>query len=531
MAIVSLLPLFGGIMENDSALYASISKTIALNNDWFNLYVRGNDWLDKPHLTFWLSALSFKIFGINAFAFKLPSYLFGLLGAFYTYKFGKLLYNEKIGLTSALIFLSSLHVIVSTFDVRAEIYICTFTLAAIYHYYRAHQASFWHIVLGSLFAACAIMIKGIFVLIPIFLGFVSYWIFTKQYHQLSKPKWYLAIVLVLLFITPELYSLYVQFDLHPEKLVFGKTEVSGLKFFFWDSQFGRFFNTGPIKGSGDISFFLHTTLWAFLPWSILFYAAVANLFKKGVSAKLPKATMIIWASAFFTFLLFSFSKFQLPHYIIIIFPQFAIITAVYLQSLTVKGQKVFSIIQNSIFVIIVLLLAGLAVYFNVDNKYISIAMLFVILALAFVLFKGYFQEKIIARSVFASVALMVFLSVFFYPSVFKYQSGMNAGNWLNKNMPDAKPAVFMHLDAYTFDFYAPTAPLYFNNYDDLERYQHKDSLVIYTPETELKVLQEKYQTVVLKTFEYYRVTRLKPKFLNSKTRAEVLEKFVLVKIN
>ena len=375
------------------------------------------------------------------------------------------------------------------------------------------------------------MIKGIFVLIPIFLGFVSYWIFTKQYNQLSKPKWYLAIIFVLLFITPELYSLYVQFDLHPEKLVFDKTEVSGLKFFFWDSQFGRFFNTGPIKGSGDISFFLHTILWAFLPWSVLFYAAVANLLKKGTSSKLPKATMIIWASALFTFLLFSFSKFQLPHYIIIIFPQFAIITAVYLDGLTVKAQSVFYIIQNCVFVLIVLLLAGLAIYFNVDNKYISVAILFIILALAFVLFKADLLEKIIARSVFASVALMVFLSVFFYPSLLKYQSGMNAGNWLNKNLPDAKPAVLMHLDAYTFDFYAPTAPLYFNNYDDLERYQPKNSLVIYTSETELKVLKEKYQTVVLKTFDYYRVTRLKPKFLNSKTRSQVLEKFVLVKIN
>ena len=425
-----------------------------------------------------------------------------------------------------------MHVIVSTFDVRAEIYICTFTLAAIYHYFRAHQYSFWHIVLGSFFAACAIMIKGIFVLIPIFLGFVSYWIYTRQYNQLLKLKWYLAIALVLLFITPELYSLYIQFDLHPEKVVFGKTGVSGLQFFFWDSQFGRFFNNGPIKKqSGDVSFFLHTTLWAFLPWSILFYTAVVNLVKKRISSKMPKATMVIWASAFFTFLLFSLSKFQLPHYIIIILPQFAIITAVYINGLNIKAQKIFSIVQNVVFIIVVLLLIALSLYFDIDYKYLAIGTLLVVAGIGFYFFKGYIQEKIIARSVFISVALMIYLSGFFYPTLLKYESGMNAGNWLNKNMSNAKPAVLMHLDSYTFDFYAPTHPLYFYSHDELKLYKDKRNLVVYAPESELKTLQASYNVSVLETFEYYRVTVLKPKFLNSKTRDQTVIKFYLVKID
>ena len=293
IAIVSTIALFGGIMEPDSSLYASIAKNMVLRNDWANIYVRGLDWLDKPHLTFWLAAVSFKVFGITTFAYKLPSFLFGLLGAWYVYKLAKEIYSEKTGLVSALIFLTSLHILVSTFDVRAEVYITTFTLASIYHYYKAHKNSFWHIVLGSFFAACAIMIKGIFVLIPVFGGFIIYWLFTNQWKELLKIKWWLAITLILIFILPELYTLYVQFDLHPELVVFGKTNVSGLKFFFWDSQFGRFFNNGPVKGKGDISFFLHTTLWAFLPWSILFYTAVINLFKKKDRLNLPAESILI----------------------------------------------------------------------------------------------------------------------------------------------------------------------------------------------------------------------------------------------
>jgi 4-amino-4-deoxy-L-arabinose transferase-like glycosyltransferase len=531
LAISSIPALFGGVMEPDGALYASMSKNIILFKDWFNLYGRGADWLDKPHLTFWISAASFKIFGISSFAYKLPSFLFGLLGAGYLYRLAKDIYDEKTGLISAVIFLSALHIITSTFDVRAEIYITTFTLASIYHYYKAHQNSFWHLVAGSFFAACAILIKGIFVLIPVFAGFIIYWLFTKQYQQLLKPKWYIAILLIFVFITPELYSLYTQFDLHPEKIVFERTGVSGLKFFFWDSQFGRFFNNGPIKGKGDISFFLHTTLWAFLPWSVLFYTAVVNLFKKKNRIALAPESIMIWASAAITFLIFSLSKFQLPHYILIIFPQFSIITALYLRKLNGKGLKVFFIVQNIIFILVIALLSALAYFFGFENPYLIIGILIVVFAVSFLLFKGVLLETIIARSTFLSVGLMIFLFVFFYPSILKYQSGMQAGNWLKQNYPTAKPAVLNYIDAFSFDFYAPGEVKYLHNYTDLDKSKHLKDLVIYISEQELPKLKSEYNAEILKSFEYFHTTKLTGKFLNAKTRPQVLEHFYLVKIH
>ena len=124
-------------------------------------------------------------------------------------------------------------------------------------------------------------------------------------------------ILLALFVTlPELWELYGQFDANPEKVVFGKTGVSGIRFFFWDSQFGRFFNTGPIKGAGEPTFFLHTTLWAFLPWSLLFYAAVWALIRK----TLRPAAWVAVGSVGATFLLFSAASFQLPTYPNIFYP-------------------------------------------------------------------------------------------------------------------------------------------------------------------------------------------------------------------
>ena len=528
---ISFLAVLGDVMEPDAALYASIGKNMVIQNDWVGLYVRGADWLDKPHLTFWIVAASFKLFGISAFAYKLPSFLAGLLGAYYLYRFAKELYGERTALLSVVVFLSALHLLISNFDVRAESYIAAFVFAALYHYYKAHRHSFWHMVAGSFFAACAVMVKGIFVLIPVFAGFVVYWGYTKQLGRFLKIKWWLAILLVLVFITPELYALYLQFDLHPEKVVFGKTANSGLSFFFWDSQFGRFFNNGPIRGRGDLAFFLHTTIWAFLPWSALLCAGVVNLFKKKGREGLCPESIIIWASAIVTFLIFSLSKFQLPHYIIILFPQFAMITAVYLEKITERGRKVFNVVQSLILIVVVVLLVGLALLFKFETGYLLIGVLLVLLCLAFVFFKGAKLQHIVAKTVATAVALMLFLYLFFYPSLLKYQAGMQAGKWLNENYPKANPKVLLYIDAFSFDFYADKQAEYFYSYEELDKHRNEKNMVIYTPEAELERLKTNYRAVVLKTFEYYHITKLKLKFLNSRTRPATLERFYLVKIN
>ena len=270
--LVNATGLFREIMEPDGALYAAIAKRMALSNDWVNLVAAGQDWLDKPHFPFWLAALSFKCFGVNAFAYKLPAFICWLIGVWYTYQLAVKMFSKEIAKIATIIYITSLHAIIANFDVRAEAFLTAFIIAGIFHIYKSMAKKWsWHLVAAAIFCAAAIMTKGIFVLITILAGFVIFWLYSRQWKQFIQPKWYLFLALTFIFILPEIYTLYQQFDLHPEKIVFEKKNVSGIYFFFWDSQFGRFFNNGPIKGSGDIFFFLHTLLWAFLPWSVIAY--------------------------------------------------------------------------------------------------------------------------------------------------------------------------------------------------------------------------------------------------------------------
>ncbi|MDQ6815381.1 MAG: glycosyltransferase family 39 protein [Bacteroidota bacterium] len=519
------------ILEPDGALYATIAKHIALTGDWMNLFGDGHDWLDKPHFPFWVSALSFKILGITAFAYKLPGFIFWLGGICFTYLLCQQLYNKQTAKVAVIVYVFSLHGLLNNFDVRAEPYLTTLIVATMYFVYRASISGRWiFVVLAALAAACAVMTKGIFVLITIGAGFVIYWLITNQWKQFLNYRWWVMIILMLLFITPELYSLYTQFDLHPEKIVFGRTNVSGLHFFFWDSQFGRFFNTGPIKGHGDPFFFLHTTLWAFLPWSIILYIAVVSIVKKGSSNDQSKPRWIVYGSALFTFLLFSFSGFQLPHYIVILFPHFSIITAAYVVSL--KNEITFKrlvVLQTILLIVAAIAVNMLAWYSRLGNSVIVAVLTAVVVAVIITNFKKPGLTKLVATSSAICLILFLFLFNFFYPRLLQYQAGMMAGKLLSEKKIYAKAAT-LHAWSYSFEFYAPGFVQYVDSISAVDRFIGNDSSVAFytTTNTLSELTQKGYEYSLLKEFEYFHISMLTGGFLNPQTRENSVEKMALI---
>ena len=75
--IINCSNLFQPIVgADDAVLYANVAKHMVMSNDWIGLFVKNQPWLDKPHFQFWITALSFKIFGISSFSYILPGLLF-----------------------------------------------------------------------------------------------------------------------------------------------------------------------------------------------------------------------------------------------------------------------------------------------------------------------------------------------------------------------------------------------------------------------------------------------------------------------
>ena len=527
--------LFVTIMGPDGTLYATIAKTMVVRHDYVNLVVKGHDWLDKPHFPFWVAALSYNFFGFTTWAYKLPAVLFLLMGAWYTYLFAKKLYNEQIALWSALILLTSQHILLSNNDVRAEAYLTGLIIAAVYHFYNAYQKnSWWQLLFGAVFAACAVMTKGLFALIPIAGAFGGQFIITKQWKQLFNLRWLVAAVLIIIFILPEIWCLYQQFDLHPEKTVFDQHHVSGIKFFFWDSQFGRFFNTGPIKGHGDPFFFVHTTLWAFLPWSLLLFAAIFQTIKKGIKNINGQEWFCI-VGALLTFLVFSASKFQLPHYLNIVFPFFAIITAQYLFNIKFeKSEKAVKIVQTIVITLLILIVGLIQYFFRADGflwiAMVMIALFILLLILPKKLTTGTLQ-RVMIRTVLVCFIVNMYLNLAFYPTLVKYQAGSEAAIWINAHNPNQLPVLQTDTDVpYPIEFYLHQ-PMQTASADGITKMKGGSFLLYTDSATVSNIAAKGIHTQTLKTFDSYWITRLKPAFLNYKTRPTQLTKTMVVLVN
>lgn len=524
--LVNFSGLFITIIGPDGTLYAMIAKTMVLRHDYVNLYAQGADWLDKPHFPFWVTALSFNLFGFTNWAYKLPGILFMMMGVWYTCLFAKSLYNKEVALWSALILLTAQHIVISNYDVRAEPYLTGLVIAAVYHLYKSDiQNSFWQLLAGCAFAACAVMTKGMFALIPIGGAIAGHLIITKQWKQLFNWRWLVAAILVMIFTLPELYCLYEQFDLHPEKLVFGQRAVSGIRFFFWDSQFGRFFNTGPIKGHGDPSFFIHTTLWAFLPWSLLLFASIYQFIRKGVKDVKVHEWYCLCGSLL-TFLVFSASRFQLPHYLNIVFPFFAIITAQYLYNLaSEKGIRAVRITQLIVISILLILIVALQYFFSPEAyNWATGCILFVLLILLL------FLPRTIATKAFwrigfstllVSFIVNLYLNLAFYPSLLHYQALSQAAMWINKNNPSKLPVAQSGDVPFAMEFYLDL-PLTNINTDGTGPTPAKPYLLFAQKEVIDGLRAKGWQVEQVKTFERFWISRLKPAFLNKATRSKEL---------
>lgn len=490
--------------SNDSYFYSVVAKHIIINHDWINLTFGGHDWLDKPHLPFWLTAISYSIFGINTFAYILPGFIFNLIGAFYTYRLGKHLYTGQVGMLASILYLSSIHILLSSIDVRAEAYLLGEIIPACYYWYLYNDANvdiniyninileknIKTLFLASIFTAMAIMTKGIFVLLTIFSGVVAQNIYNKKFKEFWHPKWRIAYLLIMLFILPELVSLFLQFDLHPDKIIFGQNHVSGIKFFFWDSQFGRFFDTGPITigKTHTIShyfFFIHTFLWAFLPWTVFFIAAIVYAIKK--SSYITDApnrvlqnniNIYLWASFLPTFILFSLTKFQLDHYTNIIIPFAAILSAEWVCNRATRlNRPIVFYIQTTLALILVIAVSTLVFLLFTGLLFIVNASLCALVIILIVVLSNnsHLNKSIVNPLMAVSLAFIfiMFINGRVYP---RYDLGYNIANYLE--IQGKYPILDYGVNSNSLEFHSDNSYRRIDNISQLANYKAPYYLVI-----------------------------------------------------
>lgn len=399
----------------DGYTYALISKEMLINGNWANLTYHNVDWLDKPHFPFWITVLSYKLFGVNSFSYVLPGFLFHLLGAYYLFKLAKRLFDDKIAYLATLIFLSSIGVMIYSIDIRAEAFLLGETIPACYYllkYYHNFQIK--SLILSAFFVAIALMTKGLMILLPVFGGVFLLAIYSNQIRDFFSIKWLIWGLLTFLMIIPELYCLYLQFDLHPEKIVHGQHNVSGVMWFFYGSQFGRFFNNGYIVDTRSRHFFyIGTFIWTFFPWSIVLIESLfSKLSKKKINfVKLSPQNAYLHGSYLIPIVFFMLTNFQREYYLIIVYPFISIISA---NIICKKPEKLaIGIVNKSIITLISILIGGFTFQFILNGAsnwlIICIAIAFCNVSCLFLDHAVIKKRLLLAGNIACSLSIFIFL--------------------------------------------------------------------------------------------------------------------------
>jgi 4-amino-4-deoxy-L-arabinose transferase-like glycosyltransferase len=512
-------------MDKDSAHHANIAMHMYLSGDYINLVDAGKDYLDKPHLLFWLCALSYKLFGVTTFAYKFPSFVFTIAGTYSTFRLGKILYHKEVGKLSSLIIASALGFILANNDVRMDAILVACIAFATWQGVVFVKSKKLINVLGlALGMALGFSAKGPIAVATPAVGIFFYILYLRHWSFLWNWKWLFVLICFVLFVFPEIYCFYLQYNLHPEKFVRGKDHINGVKFILFGQGLDRF--SGAAFGyvaKNNHFFFFHTFLWAFAPWSFLSYFVLWDRFKNFFTRKdewLSPATFL------FVALLVTLSAFRLPHYLNILFPSVAVMTSARL--LSYKKEKVFFILQI-IFSSLILIVVGIINVwaFPITGFWIPVGVVFLLSVLFYFLKSGFFsiRQKTVCLSVAAISLAFFLLNINFYPQLLKYQAGNELAKKIKGNVDPAD--IYFWGDNYSSSF---------NFYTISERKQFADSIFVKGKRPVWLLFEKHYAEEIQKAgykigvtycCQSYPITKLSLSFINPATRNKTLTEIIL----
>ncbi|MGX1929492.1 ArnT family glycosyltransferase [Flagellimonas sp. 2504JD4-2] len=539
VVLVYIAGMFVTLFENDSAQFAVMAMRMVQENDFFTLIKGSEEYLDKPHMHYWLAALSFKIFGIHDWAYRIPAILATFLGAFSSYGLGKLLYTKDVGKLSALVFMTAQTIVLSTIDVRTDAVLTGFAIFSIWQLAAYVERNRLHNILwGAFGAGIAFSTKGQIALVVIGISVLCHVAYTKKWKSLLNWKVLAALLVFGLTIAPMLYAYYLQFDLHPEKIIRGRDNRSGIFFILWEQSFERMSGEGVGKNSSDFFFFFHTFLWVFLPWTVialLGYWQRVRSFLKTRFEYISGVEFLTFGGISMLFLLISFAQFKLPHYMNILIPLYSILTAAYLIKIYEEAKKktLKVILGVQYFILsLVFIFAMLACFYVFEftgiQYYILLLMLFMVICHFCLKREDYFM-RIITLSAKSSILLNVVLNIHFYPSLLEYQGGSTMAEKVEERNISVDN-IYKISDRHTWalDFYNQN-PVNKVSISDLEEMAQP---WVYATDRELQRLREAgyhwHDEIIV---DQFRITRLQLKFLNPLTRRDKLNKMYLVHLD
>ncbi len=259
---------YSDLIDPTESRYATVAQGMALSGDWLTPKLPTSEgvvaYLGKPPLHFWLTAFFYKVFVVEEWTSRLPSFLAALTTLLFVIHFSQASFGIEVGLLSALLLFSS-----GMFFFLAGASVTDMTLTAcitgsivsLYHFITGRNPSRGACVLASLSAGLAFLCKGPVALVLIALPFMLWSCIRKDFQWMRRLPWVLMGSLFLAVVLPWFIANQVR---NPDFL----------RYFIWNENIARYLfrEYGDRYGTGHVHTYGMSWLMlaaAFSPWSLV----------------------------------------------------------------------------------------------------------------------------------------------------------------------------------------------------------------------------------------------------------------------
>jgi len=331
------------IWTTHEAYYAEAVREMLESGIWSEFFFNYEPRFQKPPMTYWLMGASAVVLGLSEFSLRLPIVICSLLTVLVVYHLGKLLYSEKIGLISMLIFSMSLQFVWFRHYASPEIPLTFFLTLSFYWFCKGNKSDDPRWIYGAfIILGLAVLTKGF----PYLILFFSIVILSDLSFLKRKTSTLIYGLLLCGFIGLS-WPVYMAINQGNDY-----TDV------LFAETIGR--AMGKTAGGGFIEkllFYPQTLLWSVFPFSLVFYYWLIRILQKK-SWRSELSFPLIWLLVFLV--VFTISSGKLPVYILQAHPAIALIVGYSIVHLFSDGKTNFLLILSFAFpaVLIVVFTSG-----------------------------------------------------------------------------------------------------------------------------------------------------------------------------
>lgn len=409
------------VTESSEARYAEISKEMIQTGDWLHPQLMGIYHYHKPPVTYWITALSFKAFGISPFSARFFLQLSVLLQIYLVYKIALLFFKKaNPAFLAAMLYASFPTLIIGSRALTTDIYLTTFILIALFYWFSFLKSPLkWKLLLCYFFLGIGFLTKGPVVLIvPVILFLCQKLV---QGKNIGDWKTHVTGMVVMLSIGLSWFVYLYQQD------------SRFLDYFLFKHTIDRF-ATDIFHRGQPFWFYGVVVLATAFPWILLLVQKIP-IKRNGLKNK----AVLMQSWVLVPLLFFSLSQSKLVLYILPIYPGLAIGAIYFWEKLSDSKQKLWERIQLGFHLILAISLALLPfIDSNISLNYKFYFIWFITTSLILAL-----QKVDIRRGDRTVISALVFtLGITGMASYFMSQNPKmandtkNVTEWLSQNQPE-----------------------------------------------------------------------------------------------